>query len=313
MDSAAKTPHTADTLKILVCYHKPYTMPPNDDRILLPIHVGKALTDTDLHIQGDNQLNGRPCDNISDKNPSYCELTAIYWAWKNLRKLYPDVKYVGLFHYRRFFAFNESKAFYDFVSKNEDAIPDYKLNPEEIISILNSGHVIVPTKRIFPHPVYVEYSVNLVSEDYRSLKKVIDEKFHDYYSDFMRIMEYSNTTLSYNMFIMNWEDFEEYCEWLFSVLAEVEPLIPYQHYNTYQKRVFGFMAERLLDVWLSKNHKRLKFFDVYYYDKDYRTHDSKPVLCLKWFFRLCVYLKNQLTAKLLMTNVTAKVLKLLKH
>ncbi|MBQ7215997.1 MAG: DUF4422 domain-containing protein [Synergistaceae bacterium] len=117
------------------------------------------------------------------------------------------------------------------------------------------------------------------------------------------------------MFIMNWDDFEEYCGWLFSVLADVEPLVPYQHYNTYQKRVFGFMSERLLGVWLRKNRKKLKHCNVYYYDKyDGRSDSvSRPVLFIRWVFRLSAYLKNQLTAKLLMTNLTAKILKLLKH
>ncbi len=287
-------------------------MPQNHNGVLLPIHAGKAIHDTDLHIQGDNELNGQPCDNISAKNESYCELTAMYWAWKHLKKIYPDVKYVGLFHYRRFFAFHESKAFRDAINRNDNAIHDYTLNPEEIISILNDGHIIVPTRRIFPYPVYVEYSVNLISEDYRTLKKVIDKKFHDYYYDFMNVMEHGNAILSYNMFIMKWEDFEEYCTWLFSVLSEVEPLIPYQHYNTYQKRVFGFMAERLFDVWLRKHHKRLKFFDVYYYDKDY-TQESKPVMCLKWLYHLYIYIRNTIAAKILMLNVPEKVIKYFKR
>ena len=98
-----------------------------------PVQVGKALHDTDIHIMTDNKLNGQSCDNISHKNESCCELTAKYWVWKNLRELYPDVKYIVLYHYRIFFAFHKSKAFYDFVSKNKDAISDYELNPEYIV------------------------------------------------------------------------------------------------------------------------------------------------------------------------------------
>ena len=70
-------------IKILVCCHKPCELPQN--KVFLPIHVGAALSDVNLGIQRDDQFNGVPCDNISDKNRSFCELTGLYWAWKNLK------------------------------------------------------------------------------------------------------------------------------------------------------------------------------------------------------------------------------------
>ena len=290
-------------------------MPPNEHGVLLPIQVGKALTDTDLHIQADNEVNGQPCDNISAKNESYCELTAIYWAWKNLKKLYPDVKYVGLFHYRRFFAFHESKAFYHDIFKKEEAISEYTFSPEKVISILDKGYLVVSAKQIYPYSLTMDYCIKHMLDDYNTLKNVIDKNYPDYFADFITVMEHGNKFPGYNMFIMNWDDFEEYCRWLFSVLADVEPLVPYQQYNAYQKRVFGFMSERLLGVWLRKNRKKLKYCNVYYYDKYDGRSDSVswPVLFIRWVFRLSAYLKKELTAKLLMTNITAKLLKLLKH
>lgn len=81
-----------DKIKILVAQHKEAKVYAND--VYIPIQVGKALSQIDLGIQGDNTG-----DNISDLNPFYCELTAQYWAWKNLS----DVEYIGLCHYRRYF------------------------------------------------------------------------------------------------------------------------------------------------------------------------------------------------------------------
>ena len=78
-------------IKVIVAAHKPYRMP--QDSMYLPLHVGRALTDQDLGWQGDNTG-----DNISLKNPYYCELTGLYWAWKNLK-----ADAIGLVHYRRFF------------------------------------------------------------------------------------------------------------------------------------------------------------------------------------------------------------------
>ena len=77
-------------IKVIVAAHKPYRMP--QDSMYLPLQVGRALADQDLGWQGDNTG-----DNISLKNPYYCELTGLYWAWKNLK-----ADAIGLVHYRRF-------------------------------------------------------------------------------------------------------------------------------------------------------------------------------------------------------------------
>ena len=59
----------------------------------IPLHVG-AEGKEDLGFVKDNTG-----DNISCKNPNYCELTGLYWIWKN-----SNYNKVGLSHYRRFFA-----------------------------------------------------------------------------------------------------------------------------------------------------------------------------------------------------------------
>ena len=82
-------------IKIIVCCHKDDLKLSSD--VYFPLHVGKAVSSLDLDIQGDDTG-----DNISEKNPGYCELTGMYWAWKNLK----GVDYIGLCHYRRYFDFN---------------------------------------------------------------------------------------------------------------------------------------------------------------------------------------------------------------
>ena len=94
-------------IKILVCCHKPCELPNGD--IYLPIQVGKKCSNLDLGIQSDCEINGQDCENISEKNNIYCEMTAAYWAWKNIRKLYPNIDYIGLCHYRRYFNINWSR------------------------------------------------------------------------------------------------------------------------------------------------------------------------------------------------------------
>ena len=78
-------------IQIIVATHKKYSMPSNS--LYLPLHVGAALH-APLPYTGDNTG-----QNISDRNKTFCELTGLYWAWKNL-----DADAIGLCHYRRYLA-----------------------------------------------------------------------------------------------------------------------------------------------------------------------------------------------------------------
>ncbi|MBQ3455850.1 MAG: DUF4422 domain-containing protein [Synergistaceae bacterium] len=269
-------------LKIIVCYHKPYTVPPLDDGILLPVQTGKSISDVSLNIQADNEINGQPCDNISSKNEGYSELTAMYWAWKNLKKLYPDVKYVGLYHYRRFFALRNTYFSCEFDVPESD-IENYRVDSQKVIKILESGKIILPEQMTFPFSVSTQYCVCHVSDDYRTIKEIIKTKFPDYYDDFLRVMEFSNKCFFYNIFIMKYEDFTKYCEWLFPVLFEIEAAVNTQHYSTYQKRVPAFIAERLFNVYIRKNNIKPAYFPILKYDCNAEHKDA--LTRLKQFIR----------------------------
>ena len=78
-------------IKVIVAAHKKYQMPENE--MYIPVQVGAEGKEK---IEGYTQDNTG--DNISSKNPYFCELTGLYWAWKNL-----DADYKGLVHYRRYF------------------------------------------------------------------------------------------------------------------------------------------------------------------------------------------------------------------
>ena len=55
------------------------------------------------------------------------------------------------------------------------------------------------------------------------------------------------------MFVMKWDILDRYCQWLFDILFELERRLDISAYNAYDARVFGFVGERMLDVWLEKN------------------------------------------------------------
>ena len=252
---------TKDNIKILICCHKPCELPPNPDGIFLPIQVGAAISDVDLGMQRDDQLNGKTCDNISAKNKCYCELTALYWAWKNIKKIYPDLEYIGLNHYRRYFSFKIKNHFDPAVIMPENEIINYKFDKTNLEKILEKRNIIVAKRRIYPYPVEINYAAELVSDDMRTLKNIIHKKYPQYIPAVSNIITNGNKLSLCNMFIMKWSDFESYCTWLFSILTEAEKEINITNYSTTQKRIFGYMAERLLNVWihsLPNNKKNIK-------------------------------------------------------
>lgn len=237
-------------IKILVCCHKQDVhadMPP-----YCPIHVGKALSDVQLDMICDNQGE----DNISFKNQSYCELTGMYWAWKNLK----NVDIIGLCHYRRYFDFHGTCG-YLIPYKN---IPVEKFKdcnitvPQNIINKINNGDIVVARPFYSSYNLIINYSLHHISDDIRVLQDIIRSTQPRIFVDaFRHVMYNRNYLIPYNMFIMRWADFDEYCNWLFPLLEKVECKIDISHYNQFQTRIYGFMAERLFNVWLYATKKHL--------------------------------------------------------
>lgn len=243
--------------KVLVCCHKqdvhangtPY----------FPIQVGKALSSVDLDFQGDDSG-----DNISEKNPSYCELTGMYWAWKNLK----DTDVIGLCHYRRYFDFHGQcgrvKPYESFPTSSFGTV-DLSI-PDEVIGKVAAGHVYIAKPRNYRENLMVEYCTSHISDDFRVLRQVVKESQPPEVQEAFFQVFYQNNKLShYNMFLMNWHDFDAYCSWLFPVLRSVEERIDISAYNSIQKRIFGYMSERLLNVWLLANAKKVRKVPVIWF------------------------------------------------
>ena len=255
--------------KILICCHKTCELPKDD--IFLPIQVGAAISDVDLGMQRDDMINGLPCDNISAKNKSYCELTAMYWAWKNIKKLYPNLEYIGLNHYRRFFNFNHFKSFREDFIKNVSEIKDYKVNRVKLQSLLNRYRFLISKSHMYKFSMFYTYCIFYNSEDYRILKNAIKEVQPDYYSDFIQVMEKGNVYSPFNMFFMSWKDFDAYCTWLFSILTVVEKKSIFKYYTPQQMRLFGYIAEFLTQVYMRRYRKNTKELIVNVYRDDIKN------------------------------------------
>lgn len=236
-------------IKILVACHKADQNIRQDD-IYMPIQVGKALhPDLDLGFQCDNEG-----DNISHKNESYCELTAVYWAWKNLK----DVDYIGLSHYRRYFDFDKK----GFSAYNFVPIPyDKGKDENRMQKLLSKNDVIISTPIILPFEVKVDYSLFHFKDDIKIIRDIIQNNFNEYLKDFDDVMD-NNKYSPCNMFVMSKTLFDKYCSWLFNILELAESKIDISNYDFYQKRIYGFIAERLLNVFISHEIRVNKDFRV---------------------------------------------------
>ena len=74
---------------------------------------------------------------------------------------------------------------------------------------------------------------------------------------------------AFNMFLMKKEIMDGYCSWLFGILSKLEKALDISEYSDYDKRVFGFLAERLLDVYLVNNGLDYKEIDVMFMEQEH--------------------------------------------
>lgn len=229
--------------KIIVATHKAYQMPA--DSIYVPVQVG-AEGKASLGYVVDNTG-----DNISAKNKNYCELTGLYWAWKNL-----DADYIGLAHYRRHFS----------IKSKGDKWASI-LTTEELATLVRNYDVILPKPRnYFIESNYSQYVHAHHAIDLDTTREIISEKYPGYLKAYDAYMK-RTIGHRFNMFIMKKEKFNDYCSWLFDILFELEKRLDISQYNQNDSRVFGFVSERLIDVWLETNSIKYKEIPCMFMEK----------------------------------------------
>lgn len=188
--------------------------------------VGKHLQDIEL-----SDTFGK---SIADKNKFYCELTGLYWIWKNV-----DVEEMGLCHYRRFFC--------EVIDNQYHPISITKLNVA-----LNEGDIVLPQK-VNVYMDYLTYYEKCQRNDaLRQCCKFLIKKDQKYRAVIQDLLK-SNNYYCYNMLYGSKSTINQYCEWLFPLLFEFEPLINMEGWSQQQQRVFGYLSEFLLNVWVKSN------------------------------------------------------------
>ncbi|MFM6954528.1 MAG: DUF4422 domain-containing protein [Sphingobacteriaceae bacterium] len=264
---------TPTNLTIFSVFHKEYPIPRAD--YIKPIQVGAALSPIKLGFITDDVG-----DNISERNPTWCELTALYWIWKNLNQI--DTQYIGLVHYRRYF-FSLDRVSLLFRSGKFCEPITYHASPDlATLNVLSSdslknkitrqlelGRVIVP-KSI---PLKLnrracslkdQYIYNHIREDWALMEETVELLYPEYGPTLKQFQ--SNTKLyAYNMFIADKVFVSNYCEWLFPIIFAMEQKIKLSS-HAYQSRALGFLAERLFNLYIWHNRVNVKEFPVLFLD-----------------------------------------------
>ena len=282
-------------IKILIACHKPSELPKND--LLLPIQVGAANAKADLGLQRDDDGE----DNISAKNSGYCELTAIYWAWKNL-----DADYYGLFHYRRFYSFADEKIP---VSKNSDGgdsiqvkalspkiFHQYGLDdPEKIHRVVDGTDIIthdwrqtkdmfntleIPGNTVYDHFKY-HGGTHVKISDIDAMIAEVKHSFPEvapYFNEYI----YGPNFRGYNMFIMRKKYFFDMCNFEFTVLKNLEAKInpSLDERSITNNRIYGYLAEMLTDGYIYYLDKTVKNLNHQYIQKLF-AEKTGPITSIK--------------------------------
>ena len=240
-------------IKIFVCCHQKGQHVP-EHNLLYPIQVGTALS----RERFDGFLYDDTGENISILNRSYCELTAQYWAWKNIR-----ADYYGFFHYRRY------------LYPNVAAKHPYRIEGELSEQLLTQlgyndfGPQIEAYDCIVPkgENMYLSVRDHYATAPFHHGRDLclIEEIILQNYPDYGEAMErYFSGSICYfgNIYIMKHTVFHEYCAWLFSILAKFDQQADCSGYGTQERRVDGYLAERLLGVFVAYQSERLRILEL---------------------------------------------------
>lgn len=191
------------------------------------------------------------CGENIGKLPYYCELRVQYWVWKNVHQKANN--YVGFFHYRRYLDFN----YFPQQAKHRK-MPPYRFikaphsemyTEQRLLEIFQKYDIIAPKSEYTGIPVWIRYS-NAAGHSLKELvlaRKSISKHFPGDVKSFDFYMMGKREYFC-NMFVMRRECFEHYCEWLFTILTDIEGELKAE----LGEKTLGYLGERLFGVYYTK-------------------------------------------------------------
>ena len=214
------------------------------------IQVGSAEEDFPGCLRDDTG------DNISDRNAGYCELTAMYWIWKNT-----DDPFKGLAHYRRYFGRPA------FSSRVRDIV-----GYEALIGMLEGRDLLAAKPAVYHVNAREQLLMDCCTPETFSKLESVVEALSPEYMDAFRAFFAGNRAAQYNMLLCRKTLFDDYCAWLFPILFSLEDRVDLTDASDYQRRLFGFMGERLMNVWLLHNRLSVEYLPVVSTEYTWKDH-----------------------------------------
>ena len=215
-----------------------------DDPMYLPVQMGHAVHPACGYIGDDTG------DNISERNANFCELTGLYSSRRKSR-----------------FADKKSRV----------------ISHEELCSILATTNVVLPKERhYFIETNYTQYIHAHHKQDLEVTRAIIARKCPEYLPAYDLYMSKTHGH-HFNMFVMKKELLQHYCTWLFDILFELERELDMTGYTVNDRRVFGFVSERLLDAWLTTNNISFEELSIVYMEHQNWLHKGTAFLKRKFF------------------------------
>lgn len=236
-------------IKILVCCHKPSVLP--KDESFVPIHLGRQnakLEPEEMQWMEEHMLGDNTGEHISERNDTYNEMTAVYWAWKNYDKLEnPD--FIGFTHYRRHFMFDEKQTAHVLTFQRADKPYFERLKLQNMAKLLRGYDVLAPKSCKWNSNAYEQYrnSPHHQIEDLDCVLKILYKKFPGMKTAAQEYLASENLYFC-NMFIMKKKYFFDYCRYIFSILFEFAEKTNYTGRTFQQSRMY--VSERLTAIYL---------------------------------------------------------------
>jgi len=243
--------------KIYIITHKALPIS-YDAKLYYPIQVGRRNTNLDLGYQTDD-VN----ENISEKNSNYCELTGIYWILKNSE----IDDYIGVCHYRRYFV---------------HGLLNKLINEKYINKNMKKYDIILPKRFFFKYSIWDNYfkNGNGKEKDLIKLKEIVEKDYSELLSAFNNTLNKKYGSYC-NMFIMKKKDFEEYHNWLFEILGKLEQITDLTKYTKEEARIYGYLSELLLNVWVEYKSLKVKYSKVKKIDNSIKDNIRWSLIMIK--------------------------------